>query len=145
MAGVARMSTFLVEVDDRWLLPLAGQRVERLCVGFAVTLLFTGGAELRIEQPFVVTSSEGTETLVVPEGSPAGLGPAVELVRRDVAHAEAFKDGHLELSFGDGATLGVPADEGFEAWELVGPDGMRTVSLPGGDLAVWQPGEAGGS
>jgi Family of unknown function (DUF6188) len=35
----------------------------------------------------------------------------------------------------------VPAAEDFEAWELVGPDGLRTVSLPGGDLAVWQPDE----
>lgn len=106
--------------------------------------MFSGGFELRIEQPFVVTNSDGTETLVVPEGDPERLSSAVQLARREVAPAEAFKDGHLEVSFSDGTTLGVPADEGFEAWEFVGPDGLRTVSLPGGDLTVWQPGEAKG-
>jgi hypothetical protein len=139
MAGVAGMSSALVEADDRWLLPLAGRQVERLCVDFAVTLMFSGGVELRIEQPFVVTSADGTESLVVPQGEPERAAPAVQLARREVERAEAFKDGHLELSFSDGTTLKVPADEGFEAWELVGPDGLRTVSLPGGDLAVWQP------
>lgn len=39
----------LVENDDRWLLPLAGRSVERLWIDFAVTLMFGGGLELRIE------------------------------------------------------------------------------------------------
>lgn len=138
------MSTLtLVEADDHWRLPLDGRQVERVCIDFAVTLVFTGGLELRIEQPFVITRSDGSDALVVPEAEPEHLAPVLELARGDVARAEAFKDGHLELSFSDGMSLGVPADEGFEAWELVGPDGLRTVSLPGGDLAVWQPAPAG--
>ncbi|MGH7425947.1 MAG: DUF6188 family protein, partial [Candidatus Methylomirabilales bacterium] len=63
----------------------------------------------------------------------------VGLARGEVVKAEAFKDGHLEISFSDGTHLGVPADEGFEAWEFVGPGGLRTVCLPGGELAVWTP------
>ncbi len=128
----------LVEADDRWLLPLAGRSVERVCIDFAVTLVITGGLELRIEQPFVIEGADGSEALLVPEGDPDRLAAAVTLARREVATAEAFKDGHLEIGFADGAHLEVPADEGFEAWELVGPGGLRTVSLPGGDLAVWR-------
>lgn len=139
MAGMARVSTLaLVEADDRWLLPLAGRAVDRLCIDFAVTLIFAGGLELRIEQPFVIEDAAGGEVLLIPEGDPDRLAGALALARREVVRAEAFKDGHLEIAFADGAHLGVPADEGFEAWELVGPGGLRTVSLPGGDLAVWR-------
>lgn len=64
-----------VESGDRWVLPLAGRGVERLCIDFAVTLVFGGGVELRIEQPFVLQGAEGSETLVVPEGDPDRLAP----------------------------------------------------------------------
>ena len=70
MSGAA-----LVESGDRWLLPLAGRSVERLCVDFAVTLMFGGGFELRIEQPFVLQGPDGSESLVVPEGDPDRLAP----------------------------------------------------------------------
>lgn len=134
-----RVAVTLVEAEDRWLLPLSGCSVDRLCIDFAVTLLFSGGLELRIEQPFVVEHSDGSEILLVPDGDPDRLAPVMTLARRSVAEAEAFKDGRLRIVFADGAVLGVPADEGFEAWELVGPAGLRTVSLPGGELAVWRP------
>ena len=141
MAGVAAVSVpvTLVEAEDRWLLPLVGQSVERLCIDFAVTLMLGGGFELRIEQPFVIQGADGSEVLVVPEGDPDRLAPVLGLARSQVRAAVAFKDGHLEVSFSDGSHLGVPADEGFEAWELVGRDGLRVVCLPGGELAVWMP------
>jgi hypothetical protein len=135
----------LVEAEDRWVLPLSGRSVDRLCIDFAVTLMFSGGLELRIEQPFVVQRADGSEVLLVPGGDPDRLGSVTMLARQTVVEAEAFKDGHLRISFSDGAILGAPADEGFEAWELVGPAGLRTVSLPGGELAVWRPdGDAAG-
>lgn len=85
----------------------------------------------------MVEAADGSEILV-PEGDTERLAPVVSLARREVVRAGAFKDGHLEVVFSDGTNLGVPADEGFEAWELVGPDGLRTVSLLEG-LAVWWP------
>jgi hypothetical protein len=133
----------LVESADRWVLPLAGRTVERLCFDFAVTLVFGGGLELRIEQPFVISRADGSESLLIPEGDPDRLATAVGLARSEVLRAEGFKDGHLEIAFSDGSKLGVPADEGYEAWELVGPGGLRTVSLPGGDIAVWRPEDEG--
>ena len=138
------MNTVLFEMEDRWLLPLSGRSVERLCFDFAVTLIFGDDLQLRIEQPFVVEGPDGRETLFVPGGDADRLAPVVTLARREVTRAEAFKDGHLEIIFSDGTSLGVPPDEGFEAWELVGPGGLRTVSLPGGDLAVWRPDQAAG-
>ena len=143
MAWVAQMSTTaLVEADDRWALPLSGRKVERLCLDFAVTLMFGGGFELRIEQPFVLEAADGADVLLVPQGDAERLAPVMGLVHREVTRADAFKRGHLEIVFFDGSKLGVPGDEGFEAWDFVGPDGLRIVSLPGGDLAVWRPADA---
>jgi hypothetical protein len=56
-----------------------------------------------------------------------------------VVEASAFKDDHLELKFDGGATITVAAAEDLEPWEIVGPGGLRVVSLPEGQLAVWQP------
>lgn len=132
------MSSPAIEAHDRWLLPWQGRKVERLCFDYSVTLMFSGDGELRIEQPFVVRSSDSIETLVVPEDGSRGLAAALQLVHLEVVKVEAFKDGHLEVSFAEGTRLEVPADEGLEAWELLGPNDLRMVSLPGGDLAVWQ-------
>lgn len=136
---MAEVNMALTEAEDRWLLPLTGQKVGRLCVDFAVTLVFTGDLELRIEQPFVITGRDGSEALVIPEGDSDRLAPIVQLARCEVVRADAFKDGHLELLFSNGTGVEVPPDEGFEAWALVDPDGMRMVSLPGGSLAIWRP------
>jgi hypothetical protein len=57
-----------------------------------------------------------------------------------VSSVTAFKGSHLEVVFGDNAILHVPADDKYESWGLVGDNGMRIVSVPGGELAVWLPG-----
>jgi hypothetical protein len=81
----------LIEDEHLWLLPLSGHRVERLCIDFAVTLIFDKSLELRIEQPFVIEEADGRETLVVPEGDPQRLAVVVALARRVVAEAMASR------------------------------------------------------
>jgi hypothetical protein len=93
---------------------------------------------LRIEQPFVYRTAEGVEHLSVPEGDPVRLAPALAVCRQVARQGFAFKDGHLELGFADGSRVSVPTAEDLEPWELVGPDGLRVVSVPGGDLAIWR-------
>lgn len=134
----------LVEADDRWLLPLPGCRVDRVCIDFAVVLLLTGGLELRIGGPFLIVNTDGSEKQLVPEGAPDGLAAAVTLARRELDSVEAFKNGNLRVSFVDDTYLKVQFDE-FEAWELVGPGGLLLVSMPGGDLAVWRGCDASAS
>lgn len=146
MAGVAAMSAptpLLEERRDRWLIAQEGGVVARLTFDYAVSLTVDtnhGPVELRIGGPFVVTSPSGQEHILIPEGEPERLGHALTLVRQRVGHISAFKDGHLEVAFTDGGNLGVPAEEGLEAWELSGPGGLRVVALPGGEVAVWSPG-----
>lgn len=133
----------LVDAGNHWVLPLAGREVTQCCIDYAVTLVFAepdATSYLRIGQSFwLLTTSDGNEEMCVPEGPPPALGPALGVLRQSVNRAVAYKDGRLELEFGDGARLRVPVDQEFEAWNLVGPAGLRLVSLPGGDLAVWEP------
>jgi hypothetical protein len=111
-------------------------------VDWAVTLRFdhkSGAFEVRIEQPFVFASAGGAEVLLDPENDPAGLGPVLACTRTAVAEAMAFDDGSLEMSFVDGSSMRVPGSSEYEAWGMVGPAGLRMVSSPGYELAIWQP------
>lgn len=130
----------LVERLDGWSLPLAGCPVISLCVDFALTLNVdhpAGAVAVRIEEPFVFVAPSGTEVRLSPEEDPAGLGPVLTCSRTQVHDLIAYTDGGLEVSFSDGATIRVPSSEEFEAWQLAGPDGLKIVSVPGGELTIW--------
>lgn len=130
----------MVEGEDHWRLPVAGSAIDQCCFDVAVVLrlgIGTAGWEIRISQPFVVTAPDGTEQLVVPEEL-AHVEAVLALLRLVVEGATAYKDGRLELRLAGGSVLKVPPDEGYEAWEAAGPDGMKVFSLPGGELAVWR-------
>jgi hypothetical protein len=129
----------VVDRGDCWELPVGGVRVAECCVDFAVSIRLSNEVSVRIEQPFVYTTAEGVDHLIVPEGDPVRLAPVLTVARLAVGQGAAFKDGHLELRFDDGSLLSVPATEDLEPWEIVGPDGLRVVSVPGGELAVWRP------
>lgn len=133
----------LVEEADRWVVPLDGCEVVQCRVDYAFTLIIDGGRgsfEVRIEQPFEVLGRvDGRSASVSGEGDPAAFAPALVVLHAGLDAALAFKDGRLELRFDDARRLRVPVGEQFEAWTLVGPEGLRLVSLPGGELAVWSP------
>ncbi len=132
----------LVEGADNWELPLEGREVTQCCVDYALTLILgepDATFSLAIEQRFWFAANDCDAEMFVPESSPAALGPPLAVLHQSVKRAIAYKDGRLELEFSDGMRLRVPASEKFEAWNLVGPAGLRLVSLPSGGLAVWQP------
>lgn len=135
------MAGRLIEAADRWLVPIAGT-VTQCRMDFAFSLVVADDRaesfEVRIEQPFVVARDD-TETLLNPEADPVEMAEALRMLRSEVRQVIAFKDGRLELTFDDGAVLRVSVNEDYEAWSIVGPRGMRIVSMPGGELAVWSP------
>ena len=115
---------------DRWELPVDGVQVSECCVDFAVSIRLSIEVSVRI----VYTTADGLDHLVVPEGDPVRLAPVLAVTRRTVRWGAAFKDGHLELHFDGGDLVSVPAAQDLESWELVGPAGLRIVSVPGGEL-----------
>jgi hypothetical protein len=132
----------LVEAEDRWVVPVGGT-VAQCRVDYAFTLVVDGSQgsfEVRIEQPFELLGGvdDGPMSLSW-EGDPTALGPALAVLHAELDEALAFKDGRLELRLGYGGRLRVPASDEFEAWTFAGPDGLRLVSMPGGELGVWSP------
>jgi hypothetical protein len=139
----------LVEAADRWVVPMAGLTVTQCRLDYAFSLVVAGKAEdsyyVTIEEPFTVRTPGGADDVVLdPEGDPTRMAPALGLLRQDLEEAIAFKDGRLELTFVDGTALSAAVSEDHEAWNVVGPAGLRIVSMPGGELAVWTP-ESDGS
>ncbi len=134
----------LIDANDRWMLGMSGCTVMQCRVDYAFTLMLEGldGVfEIRIEQPFELLQPAADHPLSIEVASdPTAAAPALGYLHAEVKEGTAFKNGLLELTFVDGKVLRVPASEEFEAWTLVGPNGLRLVSSPGGDVAVWMPG-----
>lgn len=144
----------LVEQPDRWTLTLQDAEVTRCSFDYAVTLSIYSSAgylEIRIEQQLELTlPTRPAEVVLVPEQGTAGqMAPALDLLHTVPLRVEAFKDGRLVVLLAGDGLLRVQPDDAYEAWTLTGPDDLRLVSIPGGDLAVWSPvsgqGAAGGS
>lgn len=124
---------------SRWLLPLHDEQVTWCRIDYAVSFGTQNQVALRIEQPFVYTSADGVEHLIVPEADPVKVAPVLAITRLSVREGFAYDDGHLEVTFSDGSTIGVPSAQDYEPWELTGPGGLKMVSVPGGELSVWRP------
>ncbi len=137
MATVAEM---IARIDHGWSIVPADRELTRLTLDWAVNLELGHGVDtvhIRIESPFVVEVGE-VETLVLPE-QPETVAVMLPRLRRKVVSIGAFDDGHLEVGFDDGSSLSVAATEDYEPWGLTGPSGLRIVSIPGGEIAVWTP------
>lgn len=136
----------IVETSDRFVLRMTDQEVTRCSVDYAFTLVVgsgDGALYVTIEQPFWFRAENGgREARFVPEGEPEALGPVLSVLHRAVEEVVAHRNGLLEVLLRGGGALRAPASEEFEAWNVVGPGGMRFVALPGGNLAVWRPGGA---
>jgi hypothetical protein len=128
---------------DGWLLPVAGGQVTRVCIDNAEVKIFCNGVEISIGGQFFMTDSSGEQFIIdpSPDHDALLLAPFLRIVRRTVADAIAFTDGRLSVTIDDGTLIEVPVDPRFEAWHASGPggiDGLKVVSLPGGELAVWK-------
>ena len=101
------------------------------------TRLRFGDFEIAIESPFRVTAPDGSEYDLNPAVR-ASLGPVLDLYPDRLITATVDAEASLRLRFASGATLDVPADNDFEAWQVNGPDGFLVVCAPGGaELSVW--------
>lgn len=129
-----------VEYPGHWSLLAEPLVLDSLRFDFAVTLVVGLGVdrlEIRIEDVLVLTDPVGRRHELDPEGDTTLLAPLLALLRLDVKRLDAFKDGRLEVEFVAGHVVTVAASVQYEAWGIVGEGGLRFVSTPGGELAVW--------
>jgi hypothetical protein len=71
---------------------------------------------------------------------------ALEALAAQIGHVPiqrcAVRAGVLGLELGAGRVLSAPPDERYEAWSVLG-GGYRLICCPGGELAIWGPGDPG--
>lgn len=129
----------MVRVD----LKLRDQRVERVSFDYAITLLTDIGAELRIGSAFLLRDADSAEVSLNPgDFSAAGELLSRVLHQRIVTATAEDAGGALRIEFGNGTRIDVSPSPTFEAWTFVTATGMRSVSLPGGGLAIWESPDA---
>ena len=137
----------LIETSDRWKLPLGGCEVVQCRVDFAFTVLaegLAGAFEVRVEQSFEWIGGADTEAPISIDvaSDPTAAAHALACLGKPILEATAFKDGRLELLFGDGLGLRVPPGDDLEPWTVAGPRGLRVVSAPGGEISIWSHGDS---
>ncbi|PRZ40762.1 hypothetical protein CLV47_11459 [Antricoccus suffuscus] len=54
-----------------------------------------------------------------------------------VRGAVASTDGILAITFANKARIRALPEDNYEGWELDGPKGLKIISCPGGELAIW--------
>ena len=118
-------------------LGLTGQPVLSTDFGYTVAVQFGAGHEVRVEVPFTVRI-DGVDWQIEP--SRDADAPAVaQLSGQVVSLAHADDSGALRIEFAGGAQLVATPDSAFEAWTVAGPNGLKVVCGPGGELSVWSP------
>jgi hypothetical protein len=101
------------------------------------TRLQFGEFEIVIESPFCLTAPNGTEHSLDPDLR-ASLGPVLDLYPDALSAATVDAAASLWLRFASGAIINIPADFGFEAWQVNGPNGFLVVCEAGeAGLSVW--------
>jgi hypothetical protein len=71
----------------------------------------------------------------------AALGPLLALYPASLTAAHVTDAAALHLEFGSGATLVVPQNAHYEAWEVDNGTGWQLVCMrqTSGDIAEWNP------
>jgi hypothetical protein len=115
---------------------LVGRHLTQLCVG-------VGDVRLRFNDEHCGVSLEGHITVgppgsAVPVITPEGVALLMPLLNGELTDARIDERGTLALTIGE-VTVRAVADGDYESWYINGPDDIRVVCLPGGDLAIWGP------
>lgn len=121
-------------------LDLSGQQVQAVTSDYAVTLVLSGGATVRIETKLTVSRPGEGDSVIDPQGLVDGFDLQATLVGCTIARGAADNAlGSLVLLFEEGTRLDVAPDDDYEAWSIGWPDGSLLVSLPGGGVSEWGP------
>jgi len=120
-------------------LSIEGSSVERIILDYAISLVFSGGWELRVETSCYMSQSYGAEVMI--DSSSVTSGAAVDIfnvLHRKINIAEIDESsGELVVEFEAEMKLRIPPDGLYEARGLTARNGDRILALPGGGVASW--------
>ena len=131
----------IIELGDRWLLPLDGQIVTRSYAFPGLILDLNGKGRsygIRINGDSAVRKRDTEHRISAEQWSDSAPDLIDCFKGKTIQQAFAFKDGRLLLSFEDDTELVVLSDSTYESWELSGTGDLRVIGCPGGELAIWK-------
>jgi hypothetical protein len=116
------MGAMLSESSETWHVDLQGCKVLLINIGHHVTLVLHGEEAVEgglvLQSPFELRMP-GEAALALDPQDQAALGPVLRCFAKVVGSVVVSpKDSSLAVTFTDGTTISVPAQEGYEAWEV---------------------------
>ncbi|WP_240431252.1 DUF6188 family protein [Mycobacterium kyogaense] len=118
-------------------LGLNGKKLQSVLIENSIVMQLSDEHFALIASPLVLTRNGEVFTLTPDEDPQEAFQPIRQLVGLDVSESTADDSGALKIAFTDGSLIQVPADDAYEAWNVSGPNGALVVSMPGGELAIW--------
>lgn len=125
----------VVRLAQNRVLPIEQTDLTYIRIDHQARLRF-GSVEIVIECPFVLTVDDAAHRL--DPNTRIDLGPLLALYPASLSAAYVSEGAALHLDLDSGATIVVPPDAQYEAWQVHG-DGWLLVCVPGtsGDIAEW--------
>lgn len=116
---------------------LTGQTITKVVGNGQLSIHTDAGWVISIESNIVYEAADGTTTELVGDEAGAAESLAPALVGHIIQSSQLSQTGGFTMTIVPNMRLSALPDDDFEAWNIVGPEGQRTVSMPGGELAVW--------
>lgn len=120
-------------------LGLSGKLPQSMELEYTLVLQLSGDYFIAISSTLSVDVAGRNIVLSPEEDSGESFQPIRELLGRTVETAEVNHKGALSVTFEEGSHVWVEPDPDCEAWNVSGPNGALVVSMPGGELAIWNP------
>lgn len=120
------------------MIDLTGQALSAVRLDDEAKILFLtigDGWLLAVGNDYELHAPEGVKR-TLDGAEDAMVSTLAALVGHDLQSFDVRPDGGLVIGVG-GLQLLVPPSPDYESWNVVGPDHVRVVSMPGGGLATW--------
>lgn len=118
-------------------IPIAGGGLLVVSTEYSLVLRSGNGFEIRVEGQLDLETFNGDKRgLTFDEEIDLDLDLNVFFGGK-IDSVSASSAGALTIRMESGNRATVTADEDFESWTIVGPEGYRVVCMPGGQLATW--------
>lgn len=123
-------------------LGLRGKSVVSQQIEYSVAMFLTDGYLIRFDGPFTLLLPDRRIAITPDADPPEHFAPVRGLVGQSINESVVDESGVLSISFNNGVKIVSVPDGQYESWTMAGPKGQMVVSMPSGELAVWNETES---
>ena len=117
---------------------LDGQKLAEVNCDYTINIGFSGGYGIQVEWEVILHSEGGEAALKADiEDAEQNQSRLARFKGQTVTSASLKDRDEFLIEFANGWSLRFPYNLEYESWNLWGPNNLRIVSMPGGELALW--------